>query len=182
MALQFSTSYLEDSLTLFRYYKKLAEQAMDQVSDDGLFVSLDSESNSIALVVKHMAGNMRSRWTDFLTTDGEKPDRNRDSEFVDPAATRAALLADWEDGWSRVFTALEPLTDAELGKTVTIRGEAHSVMQAINRQMAHYAYHIGQIVMLAKHLEHDRWRALTVPRNRSAEFNQRVASGQASQR
>src|ERR1700676_340833 len=111
MALQFTTSYLEDSLDLFRYYKKLAERAMDQVTDDQLFATLDEESNSIAIVVKHMAGNMRSRWTDFLTTDGEKPTRNRDSEFVDPPPTRAALMADWEDGWSRVFGALESLTE-----------------------------------------------------------------------
>src|SRR5262245_49153140 len=182
MALKFTTSYVEDSLTLFQYYKKLAERAMEQVRDEQLFVDLDEEANSIALVVKHMAGNMRSRWTDFLTTDGEKPDRDRDSEFVDPPATRAALLQVWEDGWSRVFGAIEPLTDADLGHTVTIRGEAHSVMQAINRQVAHYAHHVGQIVLLAKHFAGPKWNSLSVPRNRSAEFNRKVASGEASQR
>lgn len=182
MPLKFTTSYLEDSLEVFRYYKKLAERAMEQVTDEQLFAELDGESNSIAIVVKHMAGNMRSRWTDFLTTDGEKPDRNRDSEFVDPPATRQALMEVWEDGWSRVFGALTPLTDADLGRTVTIRTEAHSVMQAVNRQVAHYSYHAGQIVMLAKHFAGDGWEALTVPRNRSADFNQKVASGQASQR
>jgi uncharacterized damage-inducible protein DinB len=182
MALQFTTSYLEDSLTLFRYYKKLAERAMEQVTDEQLFAILDEESNSIGIVVKHMAGNMRSRWTDFLTSDGEKPDRDRDSEFVDPPATRKALLAVWEDGWTRLFRALEPLSDADLGRTVTIRGEPHSVMQAVNRQVAHYAHHVGQIVMLAKHFAHDRWQSLSVPRNRSAEFNRRVTAGELSQR
>ena len=182
MALNFTTSYLEDSLTLFRYYKKLAERAMEQVTDEQLFAMLDEEANSIAIVVKHMAGNMRSRWTDFLTADGEKPDRDRDSEFVNPPATRATLLDVWEDGWTRVFRALEPLSDADLRRTVTIRGEAHSVMQAVNRQLAHYAHHVGQIVMLAKHFAHDRWQSLSVPRNRSGEFNQRVVAGELSQR
>ncbi|HWE87421.1 MAG TPA: DUF1572 family protein [Terracidiphilus sp.] len=182
MALKFTTSYLEDSLELFRHYKKLADRAMAQVSDEHLFAALDSEGNSIAIVIKHMTGNMRSRFTDFLTTDGEKPARNRDSDFVDPAPTRAALLADWQDGWSRVFSALEPLTDDDLDRTVTIRGEAHSVMQAINRQVAHYAHHIGQIVLLAKHYAGDRWETLSVARNQSAEFNRRVAAGEASQR
>jgi hypothetical protein len=167
MAVKFTTSYLEDSLELFRYYKNLAERAMDQVTDEQLFAALDGEMNSIAVVVKHMAGNMRSRWTDFLTTDGEKPDRNRDSEFVDPPATRQALLEFWEAGWRHVFTALEPLTDADLSRVVTIRGEPHSVMQAINRQIAHYANHVGQIVMLAKHFAHDHWQSLTIPRKRT---------------
>jgi len=182
MALKFTTSYIEDSLTLFRYYKKLAERAMEQVTDEQLFAMLDEEANSIGIVVKHMAGNMRSRWTDFLTTDGEKPDRHRDTEFVDSPATRKALLDVWEDGWARMFRALEPLSDADLGRTVTIRGEAHSVMQAVNRQVAHYAHHVGQIVMLAKHFAGDRWQSLSVPRNRSAEFNQRVTAGELSQR
>ena len=182
MALQFTTSYLKDSLDLFRYYKKLAERAMEQLSEEQLCAVLDSEMNSVAVIVKHLAGNMRSRWTDFLTTDGEKPDRDRDSEFVSPPATREALLASWESGWQLVFSALEPLSDADLGRTVTIRGEAHSVMQAINRQVAHYASHIGQIVFLAKHLAGAKWTSLTVPRNRSAEFNSRVLSGAGSQR
>jgi hypothetical protein len=182
MALKFTTSYIEDCLTLFRYYKTLAERAIDQVSDEQLFATLDDEANSIGIIVKHMAGNMRSRWSDFLTTDGEKPNRNRDQEFMDPPATREALLNVWEDGWRLVFQALEPLSDADLGRTVTIRGEAHSVMQAINRQLAHYAHHVGQIVLLAKHFAHDHWQSLSIPRNRSAEFNQRVAEGELSQR
>ncbi len=182
MALHFTTSYIEDSLILFRQYKKLADRAMEQVTDQQLFAVLDPESNSIAIIVKHLAGNMRSRWTDFLTTDGEKPDRDRDAEFVEPPATREALLRTWEDGWRQVFAAMEPLVEADLGRTITIRGEAHSVMQAINRQVAHYGMHVGQIVLLAKHFAGSGWQSLSVPRNRSAEFNQRVAQGELSQR
>src|SRR5215831_11549557 len=139
MALKFTVSYLEDSLETFRTYKKQAERALAQVNDEQLTHVLDPESNSIATIVKHMTGNMRSRWQDFLTTDGEKPDRNRDGEFEDPPKTREELMAMWERGWKYVFDALEPLTDADLGRTVNIRGEAHSVMQAINRQIGHYA-------------------------------------------
>jgi hypothetical protein len=182
MALEFTTSYLKDSLGVFRYYKTLAERAMAQVSDEQLFTVLDEESNSIAIVVKHMAGNMRSRWTDFLTSDGEKPDRRRDAEFVDPPATRESLVAMWQEGWECMFRAIEPLTEADLARSVTIRGEAHSVMQAINRQLAHYPYHCGQIVLLAKHLNHAEWKALTVPRGKSEEFNARVKAGEVSQR
>jgi len=182
MALQFTTSYLEDSLAIFRQYKKLAEAAMAQVTDEQLFAVLDAESNSIAVIVKHMSGNMRSRWTDFLTTDGEKPDRDRDSEFVDPPATRKALLDAWEDGWGRLFYALEPLSEADLGRSVTIRGEAHSVMQTVNRQVAHYGLHVGQIVLLAKHFACDRWKSLSIPKARSSEFNRQVAAGEQSQR
>jgi len=182
MALEFTTSYIQDSVAIFSYYKRLGERAMEQVTEEQLFDALDDEANSIAVVVKHMAGNMRSRWTDFLTTDGEKPDRNRDGEFVDPPATRAALMELWEDGWARVFGAIEPLTDADLGRTITIRGEAHSVMQAINRQLAHYPHHVGQIVLLAKHFCCGEWQSLSVPRKGSAEFNQKVAAGEASQR
>ncbi|MBV8865103.1 MAG: DUF1572 family protein [Acidobacteriaceae bacterium] len=182
MAHQYSSSYLEDSLTVFTQYKRLAEKAIEQATDEELQAVLDPEMNSIAQTVKHMAGNMRSRWTDFLTTDGEKPDRNRDSEFIDPPATREALTGVWEEGWKRVFEALQPLSDADLTRTVQIRGEPHSVMQAINRQIAHYAYHCGQIVMLAKHFRHQNWRSLSVPRGQSASFNRRVAAGEASQR
>jgi hypothetical protein len=182
MGLEFTTSYIQDSLQLFRAYKRLADRTIEQLTDEQLFATLDPEANSIAIIVKHMVGNMRSRWTDFLTTDGEKPDRDRDGEFVDPASTREELLAEWEDGWQCVFKAIEPLTDDDLGRKVTIRGEAHSVMQAINRQLAHYSMHVGQIVFLAKHLAGDHWQSLSVPRNKSAEFNRKVASGEASQR
>lgn len=168
MPLEFSTSPLADALILLRQYKSMGERAMAQVSDERLSQKLDPESNSIALIVKHIAGNMRSRWTDFLTSDGEKSDRDRDSEFEEPPATRADLMRIWEDGWRRVFSALEPLSDADLGRTVTIRGEAHSVLQAISRQLTHYAAHIGQIVLLAKHFQSDRWQTLSVPKRRAS--------------
>jgi hypothetical protein len=168
MPVTFTTSYLEDALEILRTYKTMAERAMAQVDDEQLFALLDGEANSIGLIVKHMTGNMRSRWTDFLTTDGEKPDRNRDSEFVEPPATREALMAVWHEGWRLVFTAIEPLTEGDLSRTVTIRGEAHSVMQAINRQIAHYASHIGQIVLLAKHYSGGRWKTLSIPKTKSS--------------
>jgi hypothetical protein len=182
MALHFTTSYLEDALELFRQSKKLAERGMEQVTEEQLFTPLDPETNSIAVIVKHLSGNMRSRWTDFLTTDGEKPDRNRDGEFLDPPPTRQALMETWEDGWGVLFEALELLSEADLVRTVTIRGEPHSVMQAINRQVAHYGLHVGQIVLLARHFAGPRWKSLSVPRNQSMEFNRQVASGQRSQR
>jgi Protein of unknown function (DUF1572) len=182
MTLEFTTSYLQDSINLFRHYKRLGDRAMEQTPDAGLVTTLDEESNSIAIIVKHLAGNMRSRWTDFLMTDGEKPGRNRDSEFEAPPATRAELLDLWESSWKLAFDALAPLTEVDLSRTVHIRGEAHSVMQAINRQLTHYAYHVGQIVYLAKHFAGPGWKALTVPRHESAEFNARVAAGKASQR
>ncbi len=164
---EFTTSYLADALQVFRNYKSLAERAMEQVSDRDLYATLDGEMNSIAIIAKHMAGNMRSRWTDFLTTDGEKPDRRRDGEFEDAPSTRQELMAMWEAGWQCVFTALAPLTDADLGRAVTIRAEPHSVMQAINRQMAHYSYHTGQIVLMAKHFASEGWQSLTIPRRRA---------------
>jgi uncharacterized protein DUF1572 len=176
------TSYVEDSIALFHHYKKLGEGAMAQLDDKQFNVALDPEMNSVALIVKHMAGNMRSRWTDFLTTDGEKADRNRDGEFEAPPASRDEVLQIWEQGWNCVFAALAPLKDADLTRTVTIRGEPHSVMQAINRQIAHYSYHVGQIVFLAKHLQSEKWKSLSVPRKGSADFNERVRSGEASQR
>lgn len=179
---EFTTSYLKDTIALFGYYKKLGERAMEQVSNQQLFEVLDEEMNSIAIIVKHMAGNMRSRWTDFLTSDGEKPDRNRDTEFVDPPETREGVMKVWERGWDYLFTALKPLEDTDLVRQVTIRGEPHSVMQAINRQLAHYAHHCGQIVFLAKHFQSAAWKSLSVPRNKSAEFNQRVLAKELSQR
>ncbi|HEX4769832.1 MAG TPA: DUF1572 domain-containing protein [Bryobacteraceae bacterium] len=166
MPVNITNSCLTDSLNLFQYYKKMGEDAISQVTDQELTAVLDDEMNSVALIVKHMAGNMRSRWTDFLTSDGEKPNRDRDSEFVEPAPTREALLQSWDEGWDLVFGALEPLSDGDLGQIVTIRGEAHSVMQAIHRQVAHYAYHCGQIVLLAKHFRGASWKSLTIPRKR----------------
>jgi uncharacterized damage-inducible protein DinB len=182
MAHELTTSYIKDSISLFQYYKRLAERALEQAPDEALFAALDAESNSIAVIVKHMSGNMRSRWTDFLTSDGEKPDRNRDTEFETPPTTRRELLEKWEEGWRYVFAALEPLGESDASRTVTIRSEPHSVMQAINRQMAHYSYHIGQIVFLAKHFSAANWQAITVPRGKSKQFTAAVKSGLASQR
>ena len=182
MAHQFTTSYTKDAIELFRYYKRLADNAIAQCPDDKLSAEIDPESNSIAIIMKHMSGNMRSRWMDFLTTDGEKPDRQRDSEFEAPAKTRAELIAMWEAGWKLLFDALTPLTDGDLSKTITIRTEPHSVMQAINRQIAHYSYHIGQIVYLARHFAGRQWKTLSIAKNKSRKFNVRVASGELSQR
>lgn len=182
MPLEFTTSYIKDSTDILRYYKRLGEKAIDQASDDALIATPDSESNSIAVIVKHLAGNMRSRWTEFLTSDGEKPDRNRDSEFEAPPQTRAEILTSWEAAWKIVFDSLAPLTDSDLNRTILIRGERHSVMQAINRQIAHYSYHIGQIVYIAKHYSADRWKSLSIPRGKSSDFNARVNTGLASQR
>jgi hypothetical protein len=182
---QFSTSYIQDSLALFRQYKKLAERAMEQTPDEYLFVALDPESNSIAIIVKHMVGNMRSRWRNFLTTDGEKPDRNRDTEFEDAPKSREELMAMWGAGWKYVFDALESLVESDIGREVMIRNEPHSVMQAINRQVAHYSMHIGQIVFAAKHLtaaNTGKWQSLTIPRGQSSQFTADVAAGKKSQR
>ncbi len=155
---------------------------MAQCADEALFTVLDAESNSIAIIVKHMAGNMRSRWTDFLTSDGEKPDRNRDTEFEAPPKNRTELMEMWERGWKLLLDALEPLSDADLTQTITIRTEPHSVTQAINRQVAHYSYHVGQIVYLARHFAGDKWQTLTIPKKKSTEFNRQVAAGEKSQR
>ncbi len=164
--------YLEEVRRQFRGHKRLAEGAMAQLKDEELFVALDPESNSIAILVKHLAGNMRSRFTDFLTSDGEKPDRNRDQEFeITSATTRADVMRWWEEGWARVFAAIEGLKPEDVMRTVTIRGEAHTVLQAINRQIAHYAQHTGQIVFLAKHFRSSEWKTLSVPRGKSKDFN-----------
>jgi len=174
MAHEFTTSYLKDALGVFRYYKRLGESALAQCPYDKLFVEIDSESNSVAIIVKHLAGNMRSRWTNFLTSDGEKPDRQRDSEFETPSKTRQEILTMWESGWKLLFDALSPLTDADLERTITIRSEPHSVMQAVNRQIAHYAYHVGQIVYLSRHFARDEWKSLSIPKKKSAEVNARM--------
>jgi len=164
--------YLDNALQTFRDYKQLAEGALAQISDEEFFKTIDEESNSIAVNMKHMAGNMISRWTDFLTTDCEKPERDRDKEFVMlPGTTKDQMLAYWEKGWKCVFDAIEPLRAGDLMRTVTIRGQEHTVVEAINRQIAHYAYHTGQIVYLAKHFKAAEWQSLSVPRNKSAEFN-----------
>jgi hypothetical protein len=182
MGLKFTTSYPEDSLSVFRHYKRLSEAAMQQVTDAELVAVLDPEMNSISQIVKHMAGNMRSRWTDFLSSDGEKPDRDRDGEFVEPPLSREELMTLWEAAWDCMFSALEPLSQEDMARTVFIRGEAHSVMQAINRQVGHCAYHCGQILFLAKHFQYANWKSPTVPRGKSPKFNQQIKAGETSQR
>jgi uncharacterized protein DUF1572 len=173
--------YLADSVSSFRAYKKLADKAIEQLQDAEFFVTLDEEANSVAVVMKHMAGNMISRWTDFLTSDGEKPDRNRDMEFVITADTsKQAVLEYWERGWKTVFDAVEPLRIEDLEKKVFIRGQEHTVVQAINRQIAHYAYHIGQIVFQAKHFRSAEWKSLSIPKNKSSEFNSFLATDTGS--
>lgn len=169
---QIIENYYSDAIESFRNYKKLAERAIEQVSDEEFFHAIDAEANSIALIVKHIAGNLHSRWSDFLITDGEKPDRNRDLEFEMAGDTRESLMKFWEGGWATLFRAVEPLTLEDFSMTITIRGEPHSVVEAINRQLTHYAYHIGQIVFLAKHFKSVDWKTLSVAKNKSAEFNQ----------
>ena len=164
--------YLDDAIVSFRAYKKLAEKALDQITDEEFFATIDEESNSVAVIMKHLAGNMLSRWTDFLTSDGEKPDRNRDMEFViEPQTTKGDLVAYWDRGWTCVFAALDPLQPEDFDRKVLIRGKEHTIVQAVNRQLTHYAYHIGQIVFLAKHFRSAEWQSLSIPKNRSAEFN-----------
>jgi hypothetical protein len=161
--------YLETARFELRRLKRLAENAIAQVPrDEDLHHALDSESNTIGVLVQHLSGNMHARWTRFLETDGEKPDRNRDAEFEpDASRSRADLLAFWERGWSRLFETLDSLTPSDLSKTVRIRGEEHTVPEAIQRQIVHTAYHVGQIVFLAKHVSSDRWKSLSIPRGGS---------------
>jgi len=167
--------YLEEARRQMRGHKRMGEAAMAQLRDEDFFFTLDSEANSIAVLVKHLAGNMRSRFTDFLTSDGEKPDRFRDREFeVTPATTRGEVMTWWDSGWTCVFSAIDPLKPEDVMRTVTIRGEPHTALQAINRQIAHYAQHIGQIVFLAKHLRSSEWRTLSIPRGKSEQFKTMV--------
>lgn len=162
----------QDVLLQLRKMKELAEKAMAQLDDDDVFFQPDAESNSIAVIVRHMRGNMRSRWTDFLTSDGEKPDRNRDTEFELPDGTdRATVMQWWDDGWRVVFGAIEPLRPNDLLRTVRIRGEPHTVVEAINRQLTHYANHVGQIVYIAKHRRSREWASLSIPRGQSKSFD-----------
>lgn len=172
--------FLENAAATFATYKDLADRAVAQISDEQFFASLDAESNSIAVIIKHVAGNMRSRWTNFLTADGEKPDRDRDAEFeMADSATRSELMVAWEDGWACAFRELEALTPDDLMKTVYIRGEPHSVMKAIGRQLTHGAYHVGQIVFLAKHFADGSWETLTIPRGKSGTLNAEMFSRQS---
>jgi len=177
---QIVTNYKADAIESFRNYKRLAERAIEQISDEEFFALIDAEANSIAVVVKHIAGNLISRWSDFLTADGEKPTRNRDSEFEVADESRESLMEFWERGWQALFDNLEPLTVDEFSKTITIRGQSHTIVEAINRQLTHYAYHVGQIVLLAKHFRSTGWKTLSVPKNRSAAFNQFLSDKQAA--
>lgn len=164
-------AYLEDALRNFRSYKKLAEEALAQTTEQDIFRLIDPEANSIAMLIKHMAGNMRSRWTNFLTTDGEKPDRHRDREFeIDPGTPRAEVMKWWEDGWKCVFDAITPLQPADVSRKVFIAGREHTVMQAINRQLLHYAGHVNQIVLLAKHFRGAEWKSLSIPKGQSETY------------
>ncbi len=177
------TNYHSDVLRSFRSYKRMAERAIEQLDDNEFYRVIDPESNSVAVIVKHIAGNLNSRWRDFLTSDGEKPDRFRDTEFeVLQDDTRESLMNFWESGWQTLFNAVEPLTEDDLARTVTIRGEPHTVVEALNRQLTHYTYHIGQIVLLAKHLRSSKWQTLSVPRNRSEEFNRFLEEKRLSRR
>jgi Protein of unknown function (DUF1572) len=167
-----ASHYLDEIRRQLRGHKRLVEGALVQLKDDDFFVTLDPESNSIAILIKHISGNMRSRFTDFLTSDGEKPDRHRDGEFeLSDKTTRADLMNWWEEGWKVVFSALDSLTPDDVMRTVQIRQEPHTVVQALNRALAHYSTHLGQIVLLAKHFRSSEWKTLSVPRGKSEEFN-----------
>jgi hypothetical protein len=163
--------YLKSARRQFEYYKSLADKAMDQAEDEGLNWHPDDESNSIAVIIRHLHGNMLSRWTDFLTTDGEKPWRDRDAEFEGGDSTREALLGLWEAGWQCLFTALDSITDADLERIIHIRNDGHTILEAINRQIAHYAYHVGQIVWIARMQRRQEWQSLSIPRRRSGDYN-----------
>lgn len=176
----FIENYHADALKSFRNYKKLAERAIEQISDEEFFALIDPEANSIAVVIKHIAGNLHSRWRDFLTSDGEKDDRDRDTEFELSDDSREKLMEFWETGWQTLFDNIEPLTGEDFSRTITIRSEPHSVVEAINRQLTHYSYHVGQIVLLAKHFRSTGWKTLSVPKNRSAVFNQFLAEKQTT--
>ncbi len=173
MATEVGELYLADVVRSFKGLKKLADRAVAQVPDESFFRTIDPESNSLAVIFKHMGGNLRSRWTDFLTTDGEKPDRDRDSEFVVDGMSRGPVVAVWDEGWRMLIATLETLTPRHLDQTVLIRSEPHSVLQAIDRSMTHAAYHVGQIVFLARHLAGGTWQTLSIPRGESARFNER---------
>ncbi len=163
--------YLDEARRQMRGQKRLADGAIAQLKDEELFVTLDPESNSVAVLIKHLAGNMRSRFSDFLTTDGEKPDRFRDREFeLNSVTSRAEVLRWWEEGWAQVFRTLDALKPEDVMRTVTIRSEPHTVLQAINRQIAHYGGHVGQIIFLAKHLRSDEWKTLSIPRGKSEDY------------
>lgn len=166
--------YLQTFEDEFRKTKSMADRSIAQLSDEELHFQLNPVQNSVATIMQHVAGNMMSRWTDFLTTDGEKPTRNREGEFADRKLSRQQLLDLWTSGWDALFDALAPLTDADLTRIITIRNEPHTVLKAINRQTAHYTWHAAQIALIAKHLHQNTWQYLTIPPGGSAAFNQKM--------
>ncbi|MBL7813358.1 MAG: DUF1572 domain-containing protein [Saprospiraceae bacterium] len=165
------SSYLDSVKKQFAYYKMLGDKTFEQLSDEQLFWQFNAESNCVATIVKHLWGNMLSRWTDFLTTDGEKEDRNRDAEFENDILSRQDMLDKWEAGWQCFYQALESLTEEDLDRVIYIRNMGHTVMEAINRQLAHYPYHVGQIVFLGKMLCDEKWSSLSIPRGHSEAYN-----------
>lgn len=182
MTNQIIENYLSDAIQSFRNYKKLAERALEQISDDEFFKQIDEESNSLAIIVKHIAGNLKSRWTHFLTSDGEKDFRDRDGEFIAEGDTRESLMAFWEEGWEIIFNELGALKAEDFSKTITIRQQSHTICEAINRQLTHYAYHIGQVTFLAKHFRSTDWKNLSVPKNKSSQFNSFMAENKDDKR
>lgn len=166
-----NNQYLESIKKQFLYYKTLGEKAMDQLDPEQLFIAVNDDTNSIAVIVKHLSGNMLSRWTDFLTTDGEKEWRNRDGEFEETIKTKEELLSVWNKGWDCFFNAIDELTPDQLETIIYIRNEGHTVIEAINRQLAHYPYHVGQIVFYAKMLKKSEWNSLSIPKNKSNNYN-----------
>ena len=176
------TSYLSSATKQFEYYKMLGEKAMNQLPDEALFWQYNQESNSIAIIVNHITGNMLSRFTDFLTTDGEKAWRNRDAEFENNFADRNALLDQWDKGWNCLLSTLKALSEEQLENIVYIRNDGHTVVEAINRQLAHYSYHIGQIVFIAKMIADEKWESLSIPRNKSNDYNSRKFTQEKARR
>lgn len=179
---QIIENYLSDAIASFRNYKKLAERALEQISDEEFFKQIDEESNSLAIIVKHIAGNLKSRWTDFLTADGEKDFRDRDSEFIAEGDTRESLMEFWEESWQILFKELGALEAEDFAKTITIRQQPHTICEAINRQLTHYSYHIGQVTFLAKHFRSSEWKTLSVPKNKSAQFNSFMSENKGDRR
>jgi Protein of unknown function (DUF1572) len=172
MTTSFRQNYLDSSKKLFRYYKSLGDKSLAQIDEEKIHFKFEENSNNIATIVKHIAGNMLSRWTDFLIADGEKEWRNRETEFEDTFRSKAEMMACWEKGWACLFDAIDPLNEEDLDKIIYIRNEGHSVLEAMNRQLAHYSYHVGQLVFVIKALKAEGWQTLSIPKGKSGDFNQ----------
>lgn len=175
-------NYLESAIKQFKYYQSLGQKAMDQVDEKSLFMEPGTDANSMAIIVKHLHGNMLSRWTDFLSSDGEKAWRNREDEFEDTLTNRTEVYQRWEEGWNCLFNAIESLKDNQLDQIIYIRNEGHTVMEAINRQLCHYSYHVGQLVLLGKIIKGNEWTSLSIPKGQSVAFNQRKFNEEKSRR